>query len=335
MDRRYDSVEVEMRYVLLVLLTVVITKNAALGQWQQRVSIQRPVSTGDNALVRWDGTLGGAVQSSGWTLADTNVLTAGGNFATTGFISRDGDSEGISIDTTGNVYTTGAVVAGVGSPIDMSNALAAIGSLTRVLVQSTGDGNNCGFRLVADNSSGTTRSSGVYFIPGTTDASTYIGFYPDDGNPFLGVTRAGMVFFSGNTSGYPALKRSSSELQVRQADDSAHAPLTAYKTVTVDTDGGSYTAAMVAGQVYVNTGDADGQTITLPSAAAGMNVTFVCVESQNIKIDVQAGNQILALTSNTGDSITAGTAGNTITLVAVDGVTWAATSIVGTWTDTD
>lgn len=40
-----------------------------------------PVSSTDNALVRWDGTGGSTVQNSGWTLSDANALTAGGAFS--------------------------------------------------------------------------------------------------------------------------------------------------------------------------------------------------------------------------------------------------------------
>jgi hypothetical protein len=43
--------------------------------------IQGPDSSTDNALVRWDGITGTTIQNSGWTLSDTNSMTAGGNMA--------------------------------------------------------------------------------------------------------------------------------------------------------------------------------------------------------------------------------------------------------------
>jgi hypothetical protein len=44
-----------------------------------------PGSSTDNALVRFDGAGGSAVQNSGWTLSDANALTAGGAFDMNGF----------------------------------------------------------------------------------------------------------------------------------------------------------------------------------------------------------------------------------------------------------
>jgi hypothetical protein len=44
-----------------------------------------PGSSTDNALVRFDGAGGSAVQNSGWTLSDANALTAGGVFDMNGF----------------------------------------------------------------------------------------------------------------------------------------------------------------------------------------------------------------------------------------------------------
>lgn len=37
----------------------------------------RPASTTDNALVRWDGTTGSAIQGSGWVLSDGDDLAVG------------------------------------------------------------------------------------------------------------------------------------------------------------------------------------------------------------------------------------------------------------------
>lgn len=47
---------------------------------QTTAGVIGPVSSTDNALVRFDGTGGSTVQNSGWTLSDANVLTAGGVF---------------------------------------------------------------------------------------------------------------------------------------------------------------------------------------------------------------------------------------------------------------
>jgi hypothetical protein len=44
-----------------------------------------PGSSTDNALVRFDGAGGSAVQNSGWILSDANALTAGGDFDMSGY----------------------------------------------------------------------------------------------------------------------------------------------------------------------------------------------------------------------------------------------------------
>jgi hypothetical protein len=59
------------------------------------------------------------------------------------------------------------------------------------------------------------------------------------------------------------------------------------------------------------------------------------VVAQNIVIDPASGDRILSLTDAVNDSITAGTIGNSITLIAVDSTNWVAVAVVGTWTDTN
>jgi hypothetical protein len=87
--------------------------------------------------------------------------------------------------------------------------------------------------------------------------------------------------------------------------------------------------------VIVNTGASGSQEFDLPPAAAGLRYTFACVVAQNIVIDPASGDRILSLTDAVNDSITAGTIGNSITLVAVDSTNWVAVAVVGTWTDTN
>jgi hypothetical protein len=45
----------------------------------QEVMITTPDTTTDNAIVRWDGTDGTAIQDSGWILSDADGMTAGGH----------------------------------------------------------------------------------------------------------------------------------------------------------------------------------------------------------------------------------------------------------------
>jgi hypothetical protein len=80
----------------------------------------------------------------------------------------------------------------------------------------------------------------VQFSNGSAFASDATNFFWDDANNRLGIATAsptdtlhntgttrldGLLKFSGTTSAFPALKRNSTELQVRLADDSAFAPL--------------------------------------------------------------------------------------------------------------
>lgn len=44
------------------------------GKTKVGAGVNGPGSSTDNALVRWDGTTGAAIQDSGWTLSDTNAL---------------------------------------------------------------------------------------------------------------------------------------------------------------------------------------------------------------------------------------------------------------------
>jgi hypothetical protein len=59
----------------------VLTWDNANSRWDAADAaggVTGPVSSTDNALVRWDGAGGGTVQNSGWTLGDTNIMSAGG-----------------------------------------------------------------------------------------------------------------------------------------------------------------------------------------------------------------------------------------------------------------
>jgi hypothetical protein len=52
---------------------------------QTTAGVIGPASSTDNALVRFDGAGGSAVQNSGWILSDANALTAGGDFDMSGY----------------------------------------------------------------------------------------------------------------------------------------------------------------------------------------------------------------------------------------------------------
>jgi hypothetical protein len=85
--------------------------------------------------------------------------------------------------------------------------------------------------------------------------------------------------------------------------------------------------------VYSNEGDTDGATVTLPTAAAGLQFTFIVDAAQTFTITAGAGDTI-RLTSNVtaaAGSITSAVIGSAVTLVAINSVEWIGTSITGSW----
>jgi len=105
-------------------------------------------------------------------------------------------------------------------------------------------------------------------------------------------------------------------------------------------------SAAESGIVYVQTRSSTTVTYTLPEAAAGLTYTFVCGHADSeILINVQTGDAIvtkthasddgaaLAPAAGTGIKNTAATnvAGDQITLVALDAVTWYGVAQAGVW----
>lgn len=94
-------------------------------------------------------------------------------------------------------------------------------------------------------------------------------------------------------------------------------------------------AATDSRTVYTNEGDADGSTVTLPAAAAGLQYTAIVQAAQTLTITAATGNTIRIGSSvtATGGSITNSAVGATVTLTAINATEWVATSTVGTaWT---
>lgn len=139
--------------------------------------IGTPDTTTDNAIVRWDGTDGTAIQNSGWTISDADLMAAGGSLnmssnsvsnvtaitltgsgtvtGTDGVLSRMEmrDMSETAYDNgnwTGNVtmdYTNGsyqyAVLTGNATLTSVSNwpATGTVGSITLEVQQSSGGSN--------------------------------------------------------------------------------------------------------------------------------------------------------------------------------------------------
>lgn len=108
--------------------------------------VNGPGSSTDNALARWNGTAGNAIQNSGWTLADTEVLTAGGNVALgANYISRAGTAAGLSLDASNNATLSDALTLGGGITLSTFvnlaiTAITSTGASSLIRVKgSTGD----------------------------------------------------------------------------------------------------------------------------------------------------------------------------------------------------
>ncbi len=81
------------------------------GQTKTGSGISSIGASTDNALVRWDGTGGTNIQNSGWTLDDSNVLTAGSHIALgANSISRAGTAAGFSLDASNNATLSASLV---------------------------------------------------------------------------------------------------------------------------------------------------------------------------------------------------------------------------------
>ena len=114
------------------------------GSIKSSGGVDGPASSTDNALVRWDGTGGTNIQNSGWTLADTEVLTAGGNIALgANYISRTGTAAGFSLDASNNATLSAQLtVAGALNTSGQANGTSTITSIV------------AGYAFVADRTSG-------------------------------------------------------------------------------------------------------------------------------------------------------------------------------------
>ena len=85
--------------------------------------------------------------------------------------------------------------------------------------------------------------------------------------------------------------------------------------------------------VFTNEGDADGATINLPTASAGLTYTVYVQTAQTFTITAAAGDTIRidgSVTAAAG-SISSNVVGSSITLVAINATEWVALSTVGTW----
>ena len=105
-------------------------------------------------------------------------------------------------------------------------------------------------------------------------------------------------------------------------------------TVTNDADGKTMTIAE-SQTVQTNSGAVGAGIWNLPEAstAIGMTFTFVVIAAQNMDINPDAADIILAATNAAGDAIRSATVGDTVTLIAVDATNWVVKSMYPAATD--
>ena len=171
---------------------------------------------------------------------------------------------------------------------------------------------------------------------GTVMLSTLATNAPDAANSVTGASNA-LVFEGATANAY--------EISLAPADATADRTITlpdktgtvALLQSTVTAKTGNYTVTTAdIGQTFSNAG-AGGQVIfTLPEASTwiGGRITFVTYAAQNLNISpADASDTLLAITNSAGDSIINSTAGNSITLMALDSTNIVVVSSYGTWTD--
>lgn len=104
------------------------------------------------------------------------------------------------------------------------------------------------------------------------------------------------------------------------------------RTVTAVTATASPSSAN-SGTAYTNEGDSDGATITLPSAAAGLQFVIYVQTAQTLTVTAGSGDKIRIGSSETAaaGSITSNTVGSAVMLLAINATEWVAIASVGSW----
>jgi len=95
-----------------------------------------------------------------------------------------------------------------------------------------------------------------------------------------------------------------------------------------------------SGIVFNNIGCTSREDFTLPSPTTGVWYTFICMDTDGLRVLLPAGSSVIqlsGLTTSTGTGggyIDTATIGNTVTLICVSSTQWIAVSITGSgaWT---
>jgi len=110
------------------------------------------------------------------------------------------------------------------------------------------------------------------------------------------------------------------------------------RQVTPDIDGETTTAAQ-SGTLWTNTGDGDGEAITLLNdPTIGVNYCFAVDVAQTITVAPSTGETLYYGTDNCVASLTSNAIGSTLCVTAItggSGAKWFTMSHEGTWTCND
>ena len=105
--------------------------------------------------------------------------------------------------------------------------------------------------------------------------------------------------------------------------------------LVVDADGRTIAAAETR-TIYSNEGATAIAPFVLPTAAAGLDFSFMVQDADGIRVTAAAGDSIQVGTALSGvaGKIESTTIGSSVRLIALNATEWMAVSMVGSWTVT-
>ncbi|MBU0598453.1 hypothetical protein KKF61_05725 [Patescibacteria group bacterium] len=246
-----------------------------------------------------------------------NPVTFGDNVRIDGRIYRGataGTTDSLSLIVNDNMEVEGSLTVGSTNVLDAINGITTISQsdLDNYMLMSTYDAAANGL-VDADK-----LDSGI--------AATLVGAGT------VGNTEFG--FLNGVTSGIQTQLDVKQEAGGAITGDGTTTQSGMLSVVTNDSNGKTLTISEV-GTIQTNAGATSGGIWNLPDASSviGAHFTFAVVAAQNLDINPRNGDQILAGTNNSGDAVRGNDIGSMITLVSLNGSSWAASGGSGSWDD--
>ncbi len=297
-----------------------------------------PSSATDNAIARFDTTTGKLVQNSAITVGD-----ASGSSVT--LSSTAGNA--LAIAATAPAATTGASVAGVAASLTAGPAVASTDTAGAAAGGSVTITAGAAARLTSGNADG----GNINLVPG---AGIGTGVSGQVFGPLGTVARPGFSFTGDSDTG--VYSPGANQLTLVQNGTARVSILSS--GITTFGGGGAFDQQAITG-LYANVlgvvgattsnqGAADSYrtiyntsastgllTVNLPAAAINIQFTFICMDTDGIKIVAATGDEIRVIDKVTATAgyIQSTTIGSVVALVAIDSTTWVATSVHGVWTD--